>query len=1681
MKRTFLSKSLLFIISVCICLFFASCSSGTDVEVKPVGIEILTQHEGSYYLGDDVDLSEITFNVKYSDKSKKEFVLDDTMISSVDKEKFFKAGEYTITINCEGITGHFQINVVDVAKEGKYLAKFYTLGGSSVASLATTEVRAFPETEREGYAFDGWYTDIRYVRIAGEDTIEYMGDRVKEPYELTKNTNFYAKWIDNRICTVTFLDSDNSVLNFKKENENDADVPMVVKIHYGEKINVDDYVYPIDEIPGKTFIGWNVLNGNTDRVTTNINVRANFKIDQCTIRIEYENNSGNIISVENTYNYGEAIYIGNYRKPTKEGYESTWVVYKNYSDEYEKLPENQTVVLTEEYTKVCAYFKIITYKINIYNGKEKQTEENLKSGEIELADPYNDFYAEWDSNFDFADYTQEPNIGEPAVLYDAMGNAGYNGQWCLVVPDKNGNMVWYNMSGHIWNQEKCIFEPQVWENNEGENNWTLRNAEGEYIAKVENKILSHIKGEVTVRAKYIKKVYDVTVFRYVGEMQIKLATFKVRYMADFDLYDPYFYNPGTAVSVAEYNFASDYNGGELIEKSQKEIYNPTLRREKTEANPDPDRKAIEQLYLLENTNHLVKKYSEAYYLTNEIISENADEDDWEIKWYSDAKRTALIDFAHKIKVAENETPVPSTVEVRGNINLYCSDIDNRKYEVSFVYGFSFEYNDGSGNVGFGYSNYRSSFLKESESVVPPTIPNITFVVPLSSVQLTYEFEGWFLTPYDVYLKTGSRGEQQTNFITRKSSVVYYAHYKCSQAVTIKIYDVTQSAAFITTTSVDEYGRKYSGPDDDSDTSYSYTVADDTISYKLNKGDLFDVETMVYKGIKLADNSIISGQNYYNNQKRYEFYLNHYVSEAGLKKYLIDNGLDKDNLVKHRAVLKAILDDFDNVLKTVYNHDYTYTESEYEFYFMHFAKADLAEDDTYYGIKLTENIFNDFPDIYNAVKSKTEVKDYDIPSIIEIVNKIDSYKNFISHYLSIMKDLYNDNFDKNQTGFKGLTRFSDNTISEKINASYMSWKEIFEIAVFVMDEYINFFDAESEYITKYSSPVEMPMYKTSYNDLNKAYEYDIENNEEKYSFSGWFEDSSYTKPIQYDFSDFRFIANSDITIYAKWTDVTKGTEGLVYEEVIANDGTNTFPAYVLTDFANSDEFSSKYPQTGNKAEYYYITRNDTGKAPSLIASTDNPIDISLQIPASIDKYIDKTEQARSEKSDWINNYKKYLVYTKSLYTYTPALAQFNENETYYVKETYPVIGIKSDAMVNYAKYIVSVEIPLNIYFIEEGAFRNCPIELFIRKKAKGTEVAENYVIVDSDATKTESVVIYQKTDLRDKYVSVTGRASGEIVNPLPENTLIAYAVNYYAIEGSSYTGISTITEDNKTYSVYELPAGITSIAGFAFNYSRNLRKIKGTENVTRIGEFAFIGSPELTTYGAEDGKITIYTPLSRIEKEAFRSCTKITDINVKNGSNLVFVGDKTFFETGWYMKESAKGIVVLSFTDAESFNTGILVDFTSIASYQGYDKESDGTPVKYNANGAKDLNGIYNGVKSEYGTVLYSESGTNRSAIVILDFRVKLIAEKAFYEDDIEKLVIANVKYIGDEAFGKAAKLSIIEIRQVSDYGATELGANVFAGRNESSKITFKFPDSTVKNGVTAHESWNDYSQIIVIE
>lgn len=67
--------------------------------------------------------------------------------------------------------------------EVTYTATFVTNGGSEIAPLQNvTSVDDAPQPTRDGYTFDGWYTD------------EALTEKADFPFTLKANTTFYAKW-----------------------------------------------------------------------------------------------------------------------------------------------------------------------------------------------------------------------------------------------------------------------------------------------------------------------------------------------------------------------------------------------------------------------------------------------------------------------------------------------------------------------------------------------------------------------------------------------------------------------------------------------------------------------------------------------------------------------------------------------------------------------------------------------------------------------------------------------------------------------------------------------------------------------------------------------------------------------------------------------------------------------------------------------------------------------------------------------------------------------------------------------------------------------------------------------------------------------------------------------------------------------------------------------------------------------------------------------------------------------------------------------------------------------------------------------------------------------------------------------------------------------------------------------
>ena len=116
----------------------------------------------------------------------------------------------------------------------KYTVHFNTDGGTAVGDMTVSVIDISPVTTREGYTFDGWYTEAAFVK------------RVTFPYEVTKAQTLYAKWEKNKY-TVQF----------------DTDGGTVV----GDMtVSVID-ISPVTTREGYTFDGWYTEAAFANRVT----------------------------------------------------------------------------------------------------------------------------------------------------------------------------------------------------------------------------------------------------------------------------------------------------------------------------------------------------------------------------------------------------------------------------------------------------------------------------------------------------------------------------------------------------------------------------------------------------------------------------------------------------------------------------------------------------------------------------------------------------------------------------------------------------------------------------------------------------------------------------------------------------------------------------------------------------------------------------------------------------------------------------------------------------------------------------------------------------------------------------------------------------------------------------------------------------------------------------------------------------------------------------------------------------------------------------------------------------------------------------------------------------------------------------------------------------------------------
>ena len=85
-------------------------------------------------------------------------------------------------------------------EKNKYTVQFDTDGGTAVGDMTVSVIEQSPVTTREGYTFDGWYTEAAFV------------NRVTFPYDVTKAQTLYAKWTQNGPEEIVFSVDSNGVL-----------------------------------------------------------------------------------------------------------------------------------------------------------------------------------------------------------------------------------------------------------------------------------------------------------------------------------------------------------------------------------------------------------------------------------------------------------------------------------------------------------------------------------------------------------------------------------------------------------------------------------------------------------------------------------------------------------------------------------------------------------------------------------------------------------------------------------------------------------------------------------------------------------------------------------------------------------------------------------------------------------------------------------------------------------------------------------------------------------------------------------------------------------------------------------------------------------------------------------------------------------------------------------------------------------------------------------------------------------------------------------------------------------------------------------------------------------------------------------------------------------------------------
>jgi uncharacterized repeat protein (TIGR02543 family) len=664
-KKKILALILVVIVAILFVTLSACDENITETEIAIDSITVLTEHNGNYILNENghienMDLSEITIKVVYSNGVEEVIEVDDTMFDAEDLEKFEVKGDHTIYINYGDASVPITICVRDSSYSETYIVTFFALGGTAVQSQTTNIITAFADSTKADYTFDGWYTEISYD---DNNKICYSGEKAVAPYTLTEDTDFYAKWIDNRSCNVTFYDEGEVLYDFD--------------VVYGDSIDPTDTVsYPEpSEKEGKTFVEWQVVSGIYYNIESDLVLEALYTPILCFVNIEN-------VSTEQV-DYGSWVSISGIELESEVGYQARWVVYVNDSEDFIEWGDSSltfdgdSLQVKDEKIEIKAYQEINTYEIKVYNGLASQTDANIKSGNILLEQVYDSdsstFIKEYNTTFNLALVDGKNDV--TATSYD-----GYSVVWCFISYDDSNNEVWRNSSNYIWDEDLEEFSLNVENGDVESRNYYLKNSEGVVVAKITDGNITQIQGDITIKPKYIKKNYEISLIRN----NVYLDTsFTVPYYTDFELYNP-----------DEYE--EDY----------------------------ADWTQVKDSYL---------QYTVASWLTEDMsLDESWQTAKWDIAWYSSPTST---NDAYKVDFDYDESyGTYGYYTIKENTVLYAHDIDNRTYDITIRYGY--DYTDGTYSSEITYSDYTQN----QELTLPSDLEDsITYNGVVYSYSALYDF------------------------------------------------------------------------------------------------------------------------------------------------------------------------------------------------------------------------------------------------------------------------------------------------------------------------------------------------------------------------------------------------------------------------------------------------------------------------------------------------------------------------------------------------------------------------------------------------------------------------------------------------------------------------------------------------------------------------------------------------------------------------------------------------------------------------------------------------------------------------------------------------------------------------------------------------------------------------------